>query len=336
MRSSPRWVDNPMMTRLPSDPVPRDVRIGIDLGGTKIELQALDAGGRVCHRERVPTPRGDYDATLQAIAGLVARCETALGVRATVGVAIPGSVSPFTGRMRNANSVVLNGRDLPGDLAARLGRAVRLANDADCLAVSEAADGAAAGATSVFGVILGTGCGGGLVIGGRLVTGASGIAGEWGHNPLPAPADDERPGPACWCGRHGCIETWLSGPALAADFQRAGGPAGDARAVVAHAREGDALAMRTLERYVDRLARSLAGVINIVDPEVIVLGGGLSQVDELLERVPGRWSAHVFADRVATRLVRSRHGDASGARGAAWLWPADSAAGALGAGEPLR
>lgn len=298
------------------------MRIGIDLGGTKIEILAIDAGGRPLHRERVATPAGDYDATIAAIAGLVARCERALGGSGSVGVAMPGSLSPRTGRVRNANSVVLNGRPLQQDLEAALGRPVRLANDADCFAVSEATDGAAAGAASVFGVILGTGCGGGLVLGGRLVRGAHHIAGEWGHNPLPGATGDETPGPACWCGRRGCLETWLSGPALLADHHRHGGRAADVPEIVAAAAAGDEQAAQTLERHADRLARGLASVINLLDPAVIVLGGGLSRIDSLYGRVPSIWHEYVFADHIDTRLARPRHGDASGVRGAAWLWGA--------------
>ncbi|MEZ5661855.1 MAG: ROK family protein [Burkholderiaceae bacterium] len=297
------------------------MRIGIDLGGTKIEILAIDDCGRELHRERVATPAGDYAATIASVAGLVQRCEQTLGARATVGVAIPGSRSPATGLIRNANSVVLNGRDLGADLTRALGRETRLANDANCFAISEATDGAAAGAASVFGVILGTGCGGALVVNGRILDGANGIAGEWGHNRLAAAAADEFPGPACWCSRHGCLETWLSGPGLLADHRRRGGHAPDARAVVEAMRAGDPLARETLRSWADRLARGLAMVINIFDPEVIVLGGGLSQIDEVYHWVPGLWGAHVFADRIETRLLRNRHGDSSGVRGAAWLWP---------------
>ncbi|MEZ5651810.1 MAG: ROK family protein [Burkholderiaceae bacterium] len=297
------------------------MRIGIDLGGTKIEILALDDGKRTLHSERIATPAGDYAATIAAIAALVERCENKLGRQGTVGVAIPGSPSPHTGLIRNANSVVLNGRNLRADLEIALAREIRLANDANCFAVSEASDGAAAGAASVFGVILGTGCGGALIVDGRLIVGANGIAGEWGHNPLPTARADESPGPACWCGRRGCLETWLCGPALTADHRRHGGSAVDARAVVAAARAGEPLATRSLHAYADRLARGLASVINLFDPDVIVLGGGLSQVDELYRLVPPLWQEHVFADRVETRLLRNRHGDASGVRGAAWLWP---------------
>jgi len=298
------------------------VRIGIDLGGTKIEGVALDGDGRIIARERVATPRGDYDATLEAVAGLVDRFEAVAGLRGTVGVGTPGVVSPATGLVKNANSTWLIGRPLREDLVARLGRDVRLANDANCFALSEAIDGAGARAHAVFGVILGTGVGGGVVIDGRLLVGANAIAGEWGHNPLPCPLDDERPGPRCYCGRQGCIETFLSGPGLAHDHVRAGGPAIDAIAIAARAAAREPQATATIDRYAERLARALAGVINLLDPDVIVLGGGLSNLTRLYEVVPARWGAFVFSDRVDTRLVRAAHGDAGGVRGAAWLWDA--------------
>jgi len=298
------------------------MRIGVDLGGTKIEALALADDGRVLARPRVATPRGDYDGTLETIADLVARVEAEAGGRGPVGVGIPGAISPATGLVKNANSTWLIGRPLDRDLARRLNRPVRVANDADCFALSEASDGAAAGASPVFGVILGTGVGGGIVVEGRALKGADAIAGEWGHNPLPAPADDERPGPACYCGRHGCVETFLSGPALAADYARHGGRAGlNAQAVAALAKDGDAPAAAALERYVNRLTRALAGVINLVDPAVIVLGGGLSNLEVLYREVPERLPAHVFSDRLAARIVPPHHGDSSGVRGAAWLWP---------------
>jgi fructokinase len=301
-------------------------RIGIDLGGTKIAGVALD-GARELARARVPTPRDDYTGTLEAIAGLVAQLEGAAGARGTVGVGIPGALSPATGLVKNANSVWLIGRPLQADLAARLDRPVAMANDADCFAVSEAADGAGAGAASVFGVILGTGVGGGFVVGGRPVTGPNAVAGEWGHNPLPWADEAERPGPPCYCGKHGCIETFLSGPGLAADWALAGGgpsgARGAAEAVVAAAGRGDTTAEAALARYEHRLARALATVVNIIDPEVIVLGGGLSNVARWYETVPRLWAAWVFGagetTPVRTRLVPARHGDASGVRGAAWL-----------------
>jgi fructokinase len=299
------------------------VRIGIDLGGTKIEAIALDATGRELARRRVPSPAHDYDAIVAAIGGLVDDLERELGAHATVGVGIPGVVSPATGLVKNANTTVLIGRPFDRDLEARLGRAVRLANDANCFAMSEAADGAAAGAASVFAVILGTGVGGGLVIDRRIVVGANAIGGEWGHNPLPWASDEERPGARCYCGKPGCIETFLSGPGLARDFAEAAGRSLTAAEIVAAAAAGDTDALAALERYEDRLARALATVINIVDPEVIVLGGGLSNVERLYDAVPRRWIAWVFSDEVTTRLRPACHGDSSGVRGAAWLWPAD-------------
>jgi len=298
------------------------VQIGIDLGGTKIEGLAIDGDGRELARRRVPAPRGDYDKTLQAIVELVGAIEREMGAEGSVGVGMPGTISPATGLVKNANSTWLNGRPLADDLPRLLGRAVRFANDANCFALSEATDGAAAGAPVVFGVIIGTGTGGGVVVSGRCVTGANAIGGEWGHNPLPAPRDEERPGPACYCGRSGCIETFLSGPALARDYAEAGGDRIEADAVAARAASGDARAMGCLDRYADRMARALASVINVIDPDVIVLGGGLSNIDRLYEAVPARWASHIFSDRVVTRLVRAKHGDASGVRGAAWLWEA--------------
>lgn len=299
------------------------MRIGIDLGGTKIELVVLDGDGGVRWRKRVPTPRDDYRATLAAITALVAEAEAAVGARASVGIGTPGSPSPRDGRIRNANSTCLNGQRLQDDLEAALGRPLRLANDANCLAVSEAADGAGAGARTVFAAILGTGVGGGIVVEGRLLVGANAVAGEWGHNPLPLPAAADLPLPACYCGRAGCIEAYLSGPGMAADHLRHAGEALDASTIAARAAAGDAACDATLARYEARLARALAGVINLLDPEVIVLGGGLSRIGRLYENVPRLWVAHVFSDTVVTRLLPARHGDASGVRGAAWLWPAD-------------
>lgn len=298
------------------------LRLGIDLGGSKIELAALDGAGAVLHRERIDTPAGNYDATIEAIGALVERAERALGARGTVGVAMPGALSLATGRVKNANSTCLNGRFLRQDLEQRLARPLRVANDANCFALSEALDGAGGGAAVVFGVILGTGVGGGLVVHGRLVEGANAIAGEWGHNALPAPDARDHPLPPCYCGRLGCVETYLSGPGLAADLARASGERLAARAIAERATAGDAACAGAIERYAGRLARSLAVVINIVDPDVIVLGGGLSAIDSLYEEVPRRWVEHVFSDTVRTRLSRPRHGDASGVRGAAWLWEA--------------
>ena len=294
------------------------MRIGIDLGGTKIEAIAIDADGGELLRRRIDAPRGDYDRTLAAIAGLVDDVERETGERGTVGVGMPGTISPATGLVKNANSTWLIGHPLAADLTRRMGRPIRFANDANCFALSEATDGAAAGRSIVFGVIVGTGTGGGVVVDGRVVTGANAVAGEWGHNPLPAPRDDERPGPPCYCGRSGCIETFLSGPGLARDFEP--DRQIDPREIVARAAGGDAAAEAALARYESRMARALASVINILDPDVIVLGGGLSNIDRLYDHVPKLWTAHVFSDRVATPLVRAKHGDSSGVRGAAWLW----------------
>ena len=303
------------------------LRIGIDLGGTKIEAIAIDAQGAQLARLRRPTPQGDYQATLDAIAGLVAAIETDPSLAplgpARIGLGIPGAFSSATGRLKNSNSSCLNGRELATDLEARLARPLRFANDANCFALSEASDGAAAGERVVFGVILGTGVGGGIVVDGRVLEGRNAIAGEWGHNPLPLMDERDSPRPACYCGRAGCVETWLSGPALAADHLHAAGRAMPAPAVAAGAIAGDAACIATLERYCERAARALAGVINLLDPDVIVLGGGLSNIEALYARIPALWGSHVFSDRVDTRLVRNRHGDSSGVRGAAWLWPAE-------------
>ncbi|MEW5973003.1 MAG: ROK family protein [Pseudomonadota bacterium] len=297
------------------------MRMGIDLGGTKIEAIVLDDAGSVRFRERVPTPQGDYAGTLAAIGGLVARAERAAGAACAVGMGTPGAISPASGLMKNSNSTVLNGKPLKQDLEQLLGREIRMANDANCFALSEAVDGAAAGAEVVFGVIVGTGCGAGVVVRGHALTGPNAIAGEWGHNPLPWPNDDERPGPACYCGKHGCIETWLSGTGLANVFAAEIGDRLQAPEIVARAEAGDAVCEASLQRYEDRMARSLAHVINILDPDVIVLGGGMSNVRRLYDNVPKLWGRYVFSDRVATRLVAPLHGDSSGVRGAAWLWP---------------
>ncbi len=297
-------------------------RIGIDLGGTKTEIAAMDAGGRIVHRLRVPTPAGDYRATLGILAELVHGMELELGDpgTSTVGVGTPGSISPTSGLLRNANSVCLNGHAFRQDFEKVLGRPVRIENDASCFALSEASDGGGQGARVVFGVILGTGVGGGLVIDGQLLHGANAIGCEWGHNSLPWPLPGEYPGRPCFCGRNGCIETFLSGPGLAADHAAAGHAAPSAKDIVALALAGDAQAEATLARYERRLARALASVINIVDPDVIVLGGGLSNVDRWYQSVPQLWGAFVFSDAISTRLVRNAHGDSSGVRGAAWLW----------------
>jgi fructokinase len=276
------------------------MRIGIDLGGTKIEGIALDDEGRALLRRRVPTPQGDYRATVDAVAALVMAIEKETTARGTVGIGIPGALSRVTGLVKNANSTCLIGKPLQGDLESALGRPVRLANDANCFALSEAVDGAGRDAPVVFGVILGTGVGGGIVVDGRVIEGPNAIAGEWGHNPLPLPVGDDLPLRPCYCGRSGCIETYLCGPALA--------------------REGGASNEAAIARYELRLARALAGVINVLDPDVIVLGGGVSNIDRLYETVPRLWAAHVFSDHVATRLRKHAHGDSSGVRGAAWLW----------------
>jgi fructokinase len=306
------------------------MRIGVDLGGTKIEVIALDEHGAILARQRVNTPAGDYLATVRAVAELVLLLENTLGLTASVGVATPGAIAPgagpFAGKVKNANSVCLNGRPLQRDLEDALQRPVRLANDADCFALSEATDGAAAGASVMFGVIVGTGTGGGVVVNGQLIQGANAIAGEWGHNPLPWPGPDELPGASCYCGKQGCIETFLSGPGLARDHESHSGQQLDARQIATLAASGDAAAEATLQRYEDRMARALASVINLLDPEVIVLGGGLSQIARLYDNVPARWTEYVFsagvgAEPVRTRLLPPEHGDSSGVRGAAWLWP---------------
>ena len=299
------------------------LRIGIDLGGTKIEAIALDSQGAVRMRHRIQTPAGDAAATIEAIRTLVGLVETRLGATGTVGVGTPGALSPATGLLRNANSTCLNGLPLDRLLSAALDREVRIANDANCLALSEATDGAAAGDAIVFGVILGTGVGGGLVVDGKILTGRHAISGEWGHNPLPWPAAGDWPGPPCYCGRTGCTETLLSGPGLAADHRAITGAAATTIEIVAQAEAGDVGARATLDRYVDRLARGLAGVINLADPDTIVLGGGLSNLALLYEAVPARWGRYVFSDIVTTRLVPPKYGDSSGVRGAAWLWPAE-------------
>jgi fructokinase len=296
------------------------MRLGIDLGGTKIEAVALDERGVERVRRRIATPRHDYDATLSAVRDLVLAIEAELGATASVGIGMPGALSPATGLVKNANSVWLNGRPLAHDLQQRLGRPLRFANDANCFALSEAVDGAARGAHCVFGVIVGTGTGGGIVIHERVLTGPNAIAGEWGHNPLPWPQPEERPGPECYCGLSGCIETFLSGPGLARDHGRVTGNALTPEEIVERAAAGDVAAEASLSRYEERMARALAHVINLLDPDVIVLGGGLSNVKRLYKAVPRLWGRWAFSDRVDTRLVPPVHGDSSGVRGAAWLW----------------
>jgi fructokinase len=296
------------------------MRIGIDLGGTKIEVLVLDDHGQERHRERVPTPRHDYDGTVAAIVELVRRAEANVGQSCSVGVGMPGAISPATGLVKNANSTWLNAQPFAEDLQRALDRPVRFANDANCLALSEATDGAAAGAAIVFGVILGTGVGGGVVVRGNVLIGANAVSGEWGHNMLPWPHADEWPGEACYCGRTGCIETQLSGPALSREFHRRTGRDATPADLLAWAGEGDAQALEAWQRYEDRLARALASIINVLDPDVIVAGGGVSNADRLYDHVPALWGRWVFSDRVDTRFVRAAFGDSSGVRGAAWLW----------------
>lgn len=298
------------------------MRIGVDLGGTKIEAVAMAPDGRILLRRRVPSPRR-YEDTVEAVAALVESLETEVGARGTVGVGIPGALSPETGVVKNANSTWLIGRPLDRDLEARLGRPVRLENDANCFALSEARDGAAAGAGVVFGVILGTGVGGGIVMDGRVLSGRQHIAGEWGHNPLPWPTDDERPGPPCYCGQRGCIETFLSGPGMVRDHRSATGEERTTFEIAAAAAQGAREARATVDRYIDRLTRALATVVNILDPDVVVLGGGMSNLDGLADAVEAALPRWVFTDIVKTRVVRNRHGDSSGVRGAAWLWPTE-------------
>jgi fructokinase len=296
------------------------MRIGLDLGGTKIEGVALGDDGAQFARRRVATPRHDYAATLEAMAGLVRDLEAETGHRGTVGVGMPGALSPATGLVKNANSTWLIGQPLDRDLSGLLGRKVRFANDANCFALSEAVDGAAAGARVVFGVIVGTGTGGGVVVDRKVLTGKNAIAGEWGHNPLPWPREGEWPGPACYCGKTGCVETFLSGPGMARDHREATGVDVSAPEIVARARGGDPAASATLERYEERMARALAVVLNTLDPDVVVLGGGMSQIGRLYETVPRGWQEWAFSDRVDTVLKPPAHGDSSGVRGAAWLW----------------
>ena len=297
------------------------MRIGVDLGGTKIEIVALDRDGATLLRRRIPTPSGHYDAIVDTIGSLVESAEAELGSQGTIGIGTPGSPSPATGTMRNANSTVLNGKSLVRDLERRLGRTIRVENDANCFALSEASDGNATGATCAFGAILGTGVGGGIVVRGALLVGANGVAGEWGHAPVPWPRVDEIPGPPCYCGKRACIETVLSGPGFARDHVAHGGAERTAPEIVAAARASDGTARASLERYLDRLARALASIVNVLDPDVIVLGGGMSNVAELYAELPTRLGAYVFSDTLVTRIVPALHGDSSGVRGAAWLWP---------------
>lgn len=299
----------------------RNIRIGIDLGGSKIEACALADNGNILWRQRIATPPHDYRGTLTAIKGLIDSLEIELNSKGSIGIGTPGSISPSRGVMHNANSTCLNAKPLLRDLQNLLQRPVRIANDADCFALSEATDGAGEGAKSVFGVIIGTGTGGGLVYRGELITGPNGVAGEWGHNPLPWPSTEELPGPDCYCGKSGCIETFLSGPGLVQDYPVSADPPFSAKDIAEKANHGDPLAIATLQRHTHRLARGLASVINLFDPEIIVLGGGLSNLPNLYEKIPEIWKEYVFSDAVTTRLMPPVHGDSSGVRGAAWLWP---------------
>jgi len=309
------------MTPSKANPTQNKVRVGIDLGGTKIEFVALESDGRELHRHRVATPRGDYAGTIRAIKEGVEKIEAGLGRSASVGVGIPGTISGITHTVKNANSTWMNGRPFDRDLGAALGREVRCANDANCLALSEATDGAGAGKRVVFAVVLGTGCGGGIAIDGRVHNGRNGVAGEWGHTTLPWMRADEFPGPECYCGFQGCIETWISGTGLEADYERATKTKLKGKEIVRRSEAGEAPAMASLERYADRLTRSLAQIVNILDPDIIVLGGGVSQVPRLYADVPQRLKDYVFGKEADTPVVAAKHGDASGVRGAAWLWP---------------
>ena len=303
--------------------VPQDenVRIGVDLGGTKIEFVALERDGRELHRYRIATPRFDYEATVRAVAEAVQGIEKELGRSATVGIGIPGTISTKTGLVKNANSTWLNGTPFDKDLGKALGREVRCANDANCLAVSEATDGAGVGKHVVFAVILGTGCGGGIALDGRVHSGSNGVAGEWGHNTLPWMRANEFPGPACYCGRNGCIETWISGTGLEADYQRATKISLKGPEIISRTAAGEPAALAALDRFEDRLARGLAHVINLLDPDAIIMGGGASQIQRLYQNVPARVREYVFGREADTPILPAKHGDASGVRGAAWLWP---------------
>ncbi len=297
------------------------MRIGIDLGGTKIEALAIDDRGTELARHRVDTPRDDYEATIKAIVALVQRIEAETGQTGTVGAGIPGTISRVSGRVKNANSTWLNGQPFHTDLTAALGREVRVANDANCLAVSEATDGAAAGVRFVYGVILGTGCGGGVALEGCVHDGPNGVAGEWGHNPLPWPKPEESPGPACYCGKRGCMEMWVSGTGIARDYKNVTGTAKTTREIVADFTAGDQAASETIERFEDRLARGLSNVINILDPDVIVIGGGVSRLEHIYGALPKLLPQYVFGGEASTAIVQAKYGDSSGVRGAAWLWP---------------
>jgi fructokinase len=307
------------MARKTGGSAPLPIKIGIDLGGTKIEVIAMDNSGQELLRRRIPTPQGQYKAILNAIVGLVHYAEERLGDSYAIGVGTPGALSRVTGKLKNSNSTCLNGTPILADLERLIGRPVHMTNDANCFALSEAVDGSGAGASVVFGVIVGTGCGAGIVVNGSVLTGLNGVAGEWGHNPLPWATDEERPGPDCYCGKKGCIETYLSGPGMARDHQISTGRKLRPETIVKRASAGDAAAETTVGRYEDRMARALAHVINILDPDVIVLGGGMSNTARLYENVPRLWGRYVFSDAVETALLPARHGDSSGVRGAAWL-----------------
>ncbi|HEX3673361.1 MAG TPA: ROK family protein [Rhizomicrobium sp.] len=299
------------------------MRIGVDLGGTKIEVMALDDGGVILARERVATPKNDYAATVAAIGGLVLATEAKLKLRGSVGIAIPGTISAVTGLVKNANSTGLIGHPLDADLARALGRPVRVANDANCFALSEATDGAAAGKDVVFGIIAGTGVGGGVCVGGRVLNGAHGIAGEWGHNPLPWPRDGELPGPRCYCGRQGCIEAWCSGPSVEREYAATAGRQVSAADIAKDAAGGDPTARAAMAVFYDRFARAIATLVNILDPDAIVIGGGLSNIDALYEELSGRVEHYAFTTEAPPLIVKNVHGDSSGVRGAAWLWHRD-------------
>jgi fructokinase len=299
-------------------PTEYDVRFGIDLGGTKIEIIALGPDGAFTHRHRIATPSG-YDATVEGIAGLVEEAEQALGARGSVGIGIPGVISPVSGLVKNANSIALNGHHFDQDISARLRRTVKVGNDANCFALSEASDGAGVGYDVVFGVIVGTGCGGGISVSGRMIEGPNRVAGEWGHIPLPWPSHTEIPGPKCWCGQSGCLERFICGPALAMDCD--GPDAHDASGIPARAAAGEQNAIDALARHADRMGRGLSVIVNLLDPDIIVLGGGLSNMEHLYAELPKVMKRHVFSDFVSTPVVKNRHGDSSGVRGAAWMWP---------------
>ncbi len=303
--------------------MPEGMRIGVDLGGTKIEAVLMDGAGEIHRRQRLATPSGDYAAILDAIRELVHGLEAGLEGALPVGIGMPGAISPATGRVKNSNSVCLNGQAFAEDIRRLLRRPVYLANDADCFALSEAREGAAAGAVSVFGAIIGTGTGAGIIVNGELLRGPNAIAGEWGHNPLPWPTGADAPAPACYCGRSGCIETYLSGPGFSRDYRQQVGQSLSPPAIVAAAGKGERHACDILDRYLQRLSRALASVINLLDPEVIVLGGGMSNIEAIYTRVPQLWEDYVFSDRVDTRLCRPVYGDSSGVRGAAWLCAGD-------------